>query len=287
MVSVIIPVYNREKTILEAVNSVLNQTYWDLELIVVDDGSRDETKVVLSQIQDSRFHYIYQENAGACVARNHGIKNARGKYIAFHDSDDIWHTDKLEKQMKIFDEFDADIVFCKLNYTNANAVTVLQPDHIREGFISPVINLFGIGTQTLVGKSFIFKELLFDEELPRFQEFELLYRASKKYSLYCIDKGLVDYSIGDDSISSNPEKLYRTCELILDKHPELKNEYPLMMDFMAHSLLSAANVARKEHMGMHKYISFSRKCATSTKLTIKTILIYLNLYDIRRRIAGK
>lgn len=287
MVSVIIPTYNREKTVLAAVNSVLNQTYRDLELIVVDDGSIDGTKAVLSHINDPRFHYLYQENAGACVARNHGIEIAKGDYIAFHDSDDIWHADKLQKQMEVFEKYGADIVFCKLNYTNSNGVTVLQPDYIKEGFLTPLINLFGIGTQTIVGKSSIFKSLLFDEELPRFQEFELLYRASKNYSLYCLDEGLVDYSIGDDSISNNPEKLYKTCILILEKHPEMREKYPVMMDYMAHSLLSAANEARKKHMGMKKYIVFSRECAKSAKLTIKAVLIYLHLYDIRRRIVGK
>lgn len=287
MVSVIIPTYNREKSVLAAVNSVLRQTYKDLELIVVDDGSKDRTKDILSRIQDTRFHYVYQKNAGACVARNHGIELAKGDFIAFHDSDDIWLEDKLAKQMHIFENNDVDLVFCKLNYTNANGVTVLQPDYIKEGLVSPVINLFGIGTQTIIGKSSIFKRLRFDEKLPRFQEFELLYRIAENHTLYCLDEGLVNYSIGVDSISSNPEKLYITCKLILDKHPEMKTKYPVMMNYMAHSLLSAANVARKRHMSMKKYILFSRECAKSTKLTIKTALIYLHLYDIRRRIVGK
>lgn len=287
MVSVIIPVYNRENVVAAAVNSVLNQTYTDLELIVVDDGSTDNTKDVLSRISDERLRYVYQDNAGACAARNHGIELAKGEYIAFHDSDDIWLEDKLAKQMRIFERNNVDLVFCKLNYTNSNGVTVLLPDHIKEGFVSPVINLFGIGTQTIIGKSSVFKSLCFDEDLPRFQEFELLYRIAKNHTLYCLDEGLVDYSIGGDSISSNPEKLYITCKLILDKHPEMKTKYPVMMDYMAHSLLSAANEARKKHMSMKKYIVFSRKCAKSAKLTIKAGLIYLHLYDIRRRIVGK
>ena len=287
MVSVIIPTYNREKSVLAAVNSVLDQTYKDLELIVIDDGSTDRTKDILGRIQDARFRYVYQKNAGACAARNHGIELAKGDFIAFHDSDDIWHEDKLAKQMCIFKNNDVDLVFCKLNYTNANGVTVLQPDHIKEGLVSPVINLFGIGTQTIIGKSSIFKNFRFDEKLPRFQEFELLYRIAENHTLYCLDEGLVDYSIGGDSISSNPEKLYITCKSILDKHPEMKTRYPVMMNYMAHSLLSAANEARKKHISMKKYIAFSWKCAKSTKLIIKTALIYLHLYDFRRRIVGK
>lgn len=272
---------------MDAVNSVLNQTYSDLELIVVDDGSADGTKKVLEAIKDERFRYVYQDNAGACLARNRGIELATGEYIAFHDSDDIWHLDKLEKQMRVFAEFDPDIVFCKLKKKYKNGAIKIEPENLNGGFVDPIINLFGIGTQTIIAKRKVLSEFRFDNDMPRLQEFEWLYRASQKYSLYCLDEGLVDYSIGEDSISSNPEKLYNACTLVMEKHPEMKDKYPIMMDCMAHSLLSAANVARKRHMSMRKYIRFSRECAKSRKLFIKTALICLNLYDIRRRIAGK
>lgn len=83
MFSVIIPVFNREKSIEASINSVLNQIYGDLELIVVDDGSKDNTRNVIQSINDQRSKYIYQENKGACKARNRRIYLAQGDYIAF------------------------------------------------------------------------------------------------------------------------------------------------------------------------------------------------------------
>lgn len=88
--SIIIPTYNREKTILQSVESVLSQTFSDTEIIIVDDGSTDNTKSIIEQINDSRILYVRQTNAGAPSARNHGISLARGKYISFQDSDDNW-----------------------------------------------------------------------------------------------------------------------------------------------------------------------------------------------------
>ena len=99
MISVIIPVYNREKTVKKAIDSVLAQTWKDMEIIVIDDGSTDKSAEVIKSIKDARIKYIYQKNAGACAARNHGLDLATGDIIAFHDSDDVWHKDKLEKQL--------------------------------------------------------------------------------------------------------------------------------------------------------------------------------------------
>ena len=101
MISVIIPTYNRAGTILRSVNSVLNQTYKDLELLIIDDGSTDNTKELLEQINDDRIRYIYLgANSGASNARNAGVSYASGEWIAFQDSDDAWKPEKLELQLK-------------------------------------------------------------------------------------------------------------------------------------------------------------------------------------------
>jgi len=97
-VSVIIPTYNRSKYVTKAIDSVLAQTYKDNEIIVIDDGSTDDTRNVLAPYMD-HISYFYQENAGVSVARNNGIKIARGEWIAFLDSDDEWFNDKLSVQM--------------------------------------------------------------------------------------------------------------------------------------------------------------------------------------------
>ena len=99
LISVVLPTYNRARCLSRSINSVLNQTFSNLELIIVDDGSTDNTRELVESFSDPRIRYIYQENAGACAARNHGINEALGTYIAFQDSDDEWRKDKLEIQL--------------------------------------------------------------------------------------------------------------------------------------------------------------------------------------------
>ena len=102
-VSVIIPTYNRANLVTEAINSVLMQSCKDIEIIVIDDGSTDNTSKVLKTFGD-RIRYIKQKNMGAGAARNRGLKEANGKYIAFLDSDDIWLDFKIELQVAIMEK---------------------------------------------------------------------------------------------------------------------------------------------------------------------------------------
>jgi glycosyltransferase involved in cell wall biosynthesis len=104
-VSVVIPTYNRSDYILEAIESVRTQTYRDFEIIVVDDGSRDDTRELLSGLIDEKtIRYVYQDNRSKSAARNHGVRLAEGKYIAFLDSDDLFTPTKLAKQVAFLDK---------------------------------------------------------------------------------------------------------------------------------------------------------------------------------------
>ncbi len=103
-VSVIIPAYNAEQTILETVESVLNQTFRDFEIIVIDDGSSDKTLRILETIQDLRVKVFSYENGGVAVARNRGISKASGDYVAFLDHDDLWTPDKIEAQLSCLEK---------------------------------------------------------------------------------------------------------------------------------------------------------------------------------------
>ena len=100
-VSVIIPAYNSSGFIEDALESVFKQTYRNYEVIVVDDGSTDKSAEIIGSFSDKRIIYIYQENHGVSVARNKGILESKGEYIAFLDSDDLWLPEKLEKQVAI------------------------------------------------------------------------------------------------------------------------------------------------------------------------------------------
>lgn len=114
-VSVIMPAYNAEKTIEESILSVLNQTYTDLELIVLDDGSSDATVGLVEQLAltDRRIRLVINENnLGVAKTRNRGFNLAQGKYTALLDSDDMWHADKLNQQVSLMEKKNADLVYC-------------------------------------------------------------------------------------------------------------------------------------------------------------------------------
>ena len=112
MISVIIPTYNRGRCIQRSIDSVLSQTYKDIELIIVDDGSTDQTEEVVKKYEDPRIRYIKAGHGGAGAARNRGVFEAKGEYIAFQDSDDYWQPQKLERQLERMKNVDADILFC-------------------------------------------------------------------------------------------------------------------------------------------------------------------------------
>lgn len=133
MISVIIPTYNRANYIAECINTVLNQTYNDFEIIVVDDGSTDNTQEVLKPYMN-KIKYIYQKNNGAANARNTGIKNAKGNYIAWLDSDDRWLPFKLELQMEVFKRLSSvGLVFSDFScFTNDKGK--IAESYIREYF---------------------------------------------------------------------------------------------------------------------------------------------------------
>ena len=114
LVSVIVPAYNAEKFVAETIESVQAQTYTHWELIIVDDGSTDQTADIIKEyvIKDSRIQYCYQTNGRQGKARNYAISKAKGTLLAFIDADDLWHPQKLEKQIHIFEEYpQVDLVY--------------------------------------------------------------------------------------------------------------------------------------------------------------------------------
>jgi glycosyltransferase involved in cell wall biosynthesis len=228
-VSVIIPMYNRAHLIGRAIQSVLNQSYQDFEIIVVDDGSTDNTEKVIREFQeqDKRIIYIrHEKNKGAATARNTGITAAKGEYIAFQDSDDEWFSKKLEKQMNVFAiaPVEVGVVYTgfwriekdKKNYIPSSWVTQkegkIHKELLKGNFVT---------TQSIVTRKECFeKSGMFDESLPRLQDWELVIRLSKYYDFKCVDEPLLISYYQPYSISANRKALVRALELILEKHFE-------------------------------------------------------------------
>lgn len=222
-ISVIIPTYNRESLITRSIKSVLNQTYTNIEVIVVDDCSTDNTEKVIKKIRDKRLKYIkLEENRGACHARNVGIENATGDYIAFQDSDDVFHKNKLEKQLNNLIKNNSDFDFCKLNIFVHNIKWHL-PDKEQDKILNEDTFLYElckgnfISTQTILAKKEVFNDIKFDERLPRFQDYDLVLRVANKFKISYTKQSLVDVYRQNDSISTSHEKLERACIIMLNK----------------------------------------------------------------------
>lgn len=218
MISVIIPSYNRADTIDRCIKSVLNQTYSDIEIIVIDDKSTDNTEEVVKSLKDRRVKYIrLEKNSGACVARNIGVKEAKGEYIAFQDSDDEWHENKLELQLNYLKTKNLDVVSCRMEQIfDENKINIFPRNLDLEG--NNIYFKNSISTQTILGKKICFENERFDENLPRFQDWDLVLRLIKKYRVKILDKVLVKAYIQEDSISKNPQKAINALEIIKDKH---------------------------------------------------------------------
>lgn len=222
MISVIIPTYNRGKLLLRALKSVLNQTYKDIEVLVVDDNSNDNTEELVQEIKDDRIRYIkLSRNGGACIARNTGIELAKGEYIAFQDSDDVWKVDKLEKQLKYLKANNLDIVSCKMNQIiDENKINIFPKNtNLKD---DSIYYKNSISTQTILGKKECFLNEKFDVRLLRFQDWDLAIRLKNKYNMKIMDEILVDVYVQEDSISKNPSKAINALEVFIKKHGKNK-----------------------------------------------------------------
>ncbi len=224
-VSVIIPTHNRARLLPRAIRSVLAQSHRDLEVIVVDDASTDDTRRVVARLDDPRVRYIsHDTNRGGAAARNTGIAAARGAYIGFQDSDDEWLLEKLEKQMRVFRDHggDADIVYCGLLRAQCGSVVYIPESRIevRQGdLLSQLLLGNFVSTQTLlVRRERIEDEGGFDERLGRFQDWELAIRLAAKFKFSLVDEPLVIVHETPGNITSNDAAGAAALELILDKH---------------------------------------------------------------------
>jgi len=203
LVSIIIPTFNGERTIIRAVNSVLNQSYKNIEVIIVDDASNDGTSELINGIQDKRIKYIrHQNNEGGSAARNTGILESRGKYIAFLDDDDEWLNNKIEKQIEHIKQMDMTIwggIYCKSLDTNIfsngkKAKEMVVPKNRIEGNLTePLLNQIGInaGSTLLLTKNSVMDVGLFDTTFTRHQDIEYLIRYCRKYKIALVEEPLV------------------------------------------------------------------------------------------------
>lgn len=222
LVSVILPTFNREKTLLKSIMSVLNQSYSNLELIIVDDGSTDDSRSLIESISDTRVKYVYQNNSGACIARNHGVNLATGSFLAFQDSDDEWLPDKLRLQLIDLFKNHSDVSVCTmLSHDLENNVDRLVPNHLIHDIDFPSLLAENyVSTQMIVCKRDVFNTIQFDPNLPRLQDWDLVIRMAKSYSFSFLSQTLVIQNVSSDSISKNNRSLILALNYILNKYSD-------------------------------------------------------------------
>ena len=276
MISIIIPTYNRGYIIKDSINSILKQSYKDFELIIVDDGSTDNTKEIVSSINDDRIRYIrYEDNKGACYARNVGIKESKGEYITFHDSDDYCYEDRIKLQYENIINSKSDVDFCDFetycdgNYLHNNLSIYLKLLIKMHGYYYAACYKNYIGTPTILVKRDVLLDNLFDESLPRLQDYDLILRLLSKYKVSHTKKVLLRQLIQKDSITKNNEKGIKTIDLLLDKYSDNKLLKSTLYNMKGKMY---TNDFRKEKINCYR---MSLKFKFRFKVLIKLILAYL------------
>ena len=274
MISVIIPTYNSDKYIGEAIHSVLRQTCTDYEIIVIDDGSTDNTRGIIEKYFPE-VEYFYIPNQGVSIARNYGIRRARGEFIAFLDADDLWLPEKLAMQLKLF-EADKELmmVFTETRVFDTNGIkkaTFSKKEMLMKGDIVKNIFLYShVSLPTVMVRRQVFHEIgCFDENLKAAEDDNLWMRIALKCRIHLLDEVLVHVRSTENSLSRSPSNIFygvlKNIELIEKIYPELRKR------------LGRANIWKKKSVvySSYGYYYFSSgDYAMARRYYLKSITYY-------------
>lgn len=228
LVSVIVPLYNAEKYIEETMESILNQTYKNIEIVIVDDGSKDRSSSIVKNLKKKypeQIKYILQENQGVSVARNTGIENASGEYISFLDSDDLWHPTKIEKQITSMQKNNMNACYCGyMNFYEETGERVENTTNFVKGNMTKAFLTHQVFAQT---STWIFKKSIVMDHNIRFtpgcswgEDLEFLFKLMSVTNVCYVDEYLTYYRIlSGGNLSSN----YKDYELKTTKELEVFN----------------------------------------------------------------
>ena len=204
-VSVIIPVHNSSKYLSECINSVVNQTYKNIEIIVVDDNSNDSSLSIINSYKDKRIKVIkLKKNMGVSIARNKGVIKASGDYICFIDSDDYWYKDKLEKQVKFMENNNYIFTYGSYGYLRNNVVVHRAKVPRKITYKEALKNTTIFTSTVMFDMSKLKKEDLYMPDIRLGQDTSCWWKILRKgITAYGMDEMLVVYRVGNKSLSSN------------------------------------------------------------------------------------
>ena len=282
-VSVVIPCYNREDTVQEAINSVLAQSFRDLEVIAVDDGSTDGTWDMLQQIDDPRLRCARNPSKGVCAARNHGVSlSDEAPWIAFQDSDDLWLPQKLEQQMARLTNGDFVASYCGMQVkADADPKTPVQarfPDPAISPLAGDILPSLArrsyLSTQMLVIRRDVFDAVGgFDIALQALVDWELMLRVAGQGAVDFVDQDLVVQRMSENSITRNAAKRLAAQAYILDKHQTLIAQYPGLLAHHHHRLAGAYRMAGEFAQAVTHARSALGQAPTNLKYLLNTLYL--------------
>ncbi|MDM2795289.1 MULTISPECIES: glycosyltransferase family 2 protein [Citrobacter] len=248
LVTVIMPVYNAEEYLSEAITSILDQSYKNIEFIIINDGSTDSSdSIIKGFLEDKRIHYISRSNKGLVYSLNEGLDIAKGMYIARMDADDISHPQRIEKQVEFMLENDqVAVVGCSSYIINFESKIIGQRNPPTSAFLNKALLLFGptLSHPTVMfNRSVIGDDLYYCDDFKHAEDFELWLRLSNKYNMGNLPEKLFSYRINESGVSqsnyreqkknaadvycnlkhpgNNDKKLVKMVEVI-----QLKDKYP-------------------------------------------------------------
>tara|TARA_Y100001970_G_scaffold292598_1_gene434593 strand:+ start:768 stop:1736 length:969 start_codon:yes stop_codon:yes gene_type:complete len=233
MVSVVIASYNRADFIYDSIVSVQNQTFTDKEIIVVDDGSTDDTRSILQEF-GGQISVIYQSNQGRSAARNNGVMNAKGRLIAFLDSDDVWMHDKLDKQVDmLFDKSDVGLIHTFSDVIDSSGIFIPHESKLRQKLHTQSVKK-GYSYESLSENCVMFLSTVMvrrdcwddvgpmDITIPAFEDWDWYMRLSRKYNVGVIPEILVHFRLHESNTSQ--KEFFQGRILTCEKHLKWLNE---------------------------------------------------------------
>jgi glycosyltransferase involved in cell wall biosynthesis len=267
-VSVLIPAYNHERYVGEAIQSVLDQTYQEFELIIINDGSTDSTETEILKFKDDRIHYYSQENQGLSATLNRGIELARGEYFNFLPSDDAFFPEKLEVQLKVFEETPGlGVVFSYPRLVDADGREIkddpaaqwpIVPYETKEEIFPALFERNFLSAPTALIRMDCFKKVgLFDESLKYAQDYDLWMRILKYYDTRLLRQPLVKYRWHGKNLTRIPTQAteQERARLLMRANQalSLKEIFPSMMS------LNEADYPGKFAQAYHQLADFFKK----------------------------
>jgi glycosyltransferase involved in cell wall biosynthesis len=224
-VSVILPTYNRSFFLASAIQSVLNQTFHDFEILIIDDASVDSTRETVESFNDKRIKYIFHEkNKGEAVSRNTGIINSTGEYIAFLDDDDEWFPEKLKLQVDLLENGSDNVgcIYSGFLFVHRDNNRILrQKIPTKEGNIYKhmlVRNVVDSPSSVIIRRECFEKVGLFDADLPYFVDYDFFLRLSKLYYFAFIKRPLLKYFVHDAQLSNDIDIIEKGLEALKNKY---------------------------------------------------------------------